>query len=259
MSKAAGWGDVPLALLEVQRDARPRRRYTAAMCRFRYSALAARFAGRGIAMIALAGSIVGCASQSGPEVLTIDAAQYQQAFDAAVEAARAEGMPPAFRNPRSGVIESEPRIARSILEPWRKDNASLDQALENTLGMQRFKVRFEFTPVGFQPTRAHMGGADDAPLTGADVVGAGEPQPDLTEIHGQLELRAWVFVERAHVPGVRRNTWSRSKTDVAELVAPERASGVPSTMFWTPVARDPAFERRLLAAVDRQLQGTAEN
>ena len=42
-----------------------------------------------------------------------------------------------------GVIETQPDIATSILEPWGNDNATLGQATENTLAFQRRRARFE--------------------------------------------------------------------------------------------------------------------
>src|SRR5262245_7044880 len=142
----------------------------------------------------------GCSSVPGPTVLNIPAASYSSAFDAAVEAAREDGMPPVVRDRRAGVIETEPRIAGSILEPWRNDNSSVEQAVENTVSFLRRRARFEFAPVGFQP-------AADSPwkdLTGPDVVQGDQANIDLTQAEGELELRVFVFIEQAHTVGVRR-------------------------------------------------------
>jgi hypothetical protein len=62
-----------------------------------------------------------------------------------------------------------------------------------------------------------------------------------------------VFVERAHNPGVRRSTWTRKATTETALVVPEGERGIPAGMQWTPITRDPAYERRLLAAVEEAL------
>ena len=59
----------------------------------------------------------GCATPEGPEQLTISAAQYEQAFEAAVEVARTERMEATFRDIRAGVIETGPARAASWLEP----------------------------------------------------------------------------------------------------------------------------------------------
>jgi hypothetical protein len=53
--------------------------------------------------------------------------------------------------------------------------------------------------------------------------------------------------------GIRRATWSRASTTRATIDAPASDGEIPA-QFWTPVSRDEAFERRLLAAVDHALQ-----
>jgi hypothetical protein len=159
-------------------------------------------------------------------------------------------MPATMRDRRSGVIETEARIAGSLLELWRTDNTSLHQAAQNTLGLQRRRARFEFTPIGLEP----LGNQSAAPLTGPDVVGAVQSQLDLTQFQGELHVRALVFIERAHAPGLRRSTWSRSVTTATELVAPEENTGQAGQPFWVPVGRDTAYERRLLSAVAAMLE-----
>lgn len=183
----------------------------------------------------------GCRQSAGPEMLAISGPQYALAFDAAVDAARAQGMPATLRDRRSGVIETESRIAGSLLEPWRTDNASLNQTLENTLALQRRRARFEFTPLGLNPA------SDQVPTQPS------EPHLDLSQHEGDLVLRVWVFVERAHNAGLRRSTWSRSKTTISQLAVPEGESGLPAGQFWTPVARDLAYERRLMEQVQSAL------
>lgn len=188
----------------------------------------------------------GCASTgtmtAGPELLTIEATRYNQAFDAAVEAAYQAGMAAVVRDRRTGVIETSPRIAGSILEPWRTDNASLGQALENTIALQRRRVRFEFIPAGFQPRDPLA----QSTLSGPDVLHLDADSIDLTQLEGPLELRAWVYVEQAHTPGVRRSTWTRSLTTFTT----SPSSTATGSTFWTTVARDNAYERALLAKVN---------
>lgn len=190
-------------------------------------------------------SMAGCAPSEGPQGLTISAPQYQAAFDAAVEAAREQGMPAVLRDRRSGVIETDARFAGSLLEPWRSDNASFDQAVENTLAFQRRRARFEFAPAGFQDSSP----PSDEALPGPNLAGGGQPSLDLTQLQGDLELRVWVYIERATTLGLRRSTWTRSKTTSAILVAPEGQTKQGGATYWTPVSRDLAYERRLLAAV----------
>ena len=188
--------------------------------------------------------LASCASDRGPEYVWITSGDYHKAFEAAIEVGRAHGLPPALRDRRRGVIETEPRIASSVLDFWRGENTSLGQSLENTIAFQRHRARFEFTPAGSPPDPPAGEPATDGPDVFATV-----PALDLTEYEGPLELRVTVVVERAHQPGVRRSTWTRRLTTQARIVSAQTGfQRLPSG--WAPVARDPAFERRLLAAVD---------
>jgi hypothetical protein len=198
--------------------------------------------------VLLAAFLGGCARPQGPEVLRIDAGAYHDAFDAAMEASRTHGLPPALRDRRRGVIETQPALAASILEPWRDDNDTLGQSLENTIAFQRRRARFEFAPAGAGPP----GAANDSPPR-PDLLGVEARDLDLSTYGGEFELRVQVFVERAHTMGVRRSTWSRRSTTRATIDAPASDGDIPA-QFWTPVSRDEAFERRLLAAVDHALQ-----
>jgi hypothetical protein len=192
--------------------------------------------------------LCGCAKPEGPEVLLIDAGAYNDAFDAAMEVSRSQGMPPALRDRRRGVIETEPTLAGSILDPWRGGNDSLVRTMENTIAFQRLRARFEFTPAGSAPRAPDA----DEGAGGPDLLATETPDLDLSGQEGALELRVRVFVEKAHTTGVRRDTWSRRNTTRARIDAPASDGSIPPH-FWTPVGRDPAFERRMLAAVDRAL------
>jgi len=196
----------------------------------------------------LIASLGGCAKPPGPDRLRIAAGSYHEAFDAAMEASRINGLPPALRDRRGGVIETEPAFATSILEPWRDDNATLGQSLENTIAFQRRRARFEFAPAGAAPPTA-----DPAAPPGPDLLGIETRDLDLTAYDGDLELRVLVMVDRSHAMGIRRSTWSRRSTTQAMIDAPASDGDIPPR-FWTPVSRDEAFERRLLAAVHDALR-----
>ena len=200
----------------------------------------------------ISGMVSGCATSQGPAFLAIQAEAYSDAFDAAVEAAAVVGLTPTVRDRRSGVIETEPRIAGSVLEPWRTDNASFAQAIENTISFQRRRARFEFTRAGFRPREAAEGS-----LTGPDLFATQETGVDLSRHTGPLELRVWVYVERAYSPGLRRSTWTRAKTTRTRIIPAEDEEALPA-LYWTPVRRDEAYERRLLAAVERALGERSE-
>lgn len=201
--------------------------------------------------------LTGCTSSERLEYLTVNGEQYEMAFDAAAEVARREGLDSIFVDRRGGTLEAGPEIAGSLLEPWRTDNSSLGQALENTISFQRRRARFEFLPVGFVPPTIPAG---DAPLTGPGPI-ALEPALDLVSEPQNLELRVWVYVERANTPGIRRFAWTRRGT--TNFVDPEaeriiEQSGSPETLStWTPVGRDIEAEYRLLAAVKQRLDRLA--
>lgn len=200
-----------------------------------------------VAALVISGLLSGCATSQGPAFLTIQAEVYADAFDAAVEAAAVVGLTPIVRDRRSGVIETEPRIAGSVFEPWRDDNASFAQAIENTITFQRRRARFEFTPAGFRPREPA-----EASLTGPDLFALHGAEVDLSRLAGPLELRVWVYVERAYSPGRRRSTWTRAKSTRSRIVPTPDDEALPRR-YWTPVRRDEAYERRLLAAVQSAL------
>lgn len=183
----------------------------------------------------------GCAKPpQGPAFLTIDSARYREAFDAAMDASRANDMSPSMRDRRLGVIDTEPSIAGSVIEPWRTGSDSLGQAWENTLVFQRRRARFEFTPASFREPQG----------TGVpDLLGVAGPPLDLTTYDGAVELRVSVVIERSFEPGIRRDTWSSVGTTRAVIRRPVTSPDTPTRPFWTPVSRDTAFERRLLAEV----------
>ncbi len=202
----------------------------------------------------------GCRSGAdGPEVLTIDAASYNQAFDSAVRSARAAGFKPATLDRRAGVIETEPVIAASIFEPWRTDATSLANAFDQTLAMTRRRLRFEFSTPRTDPVAP----PSDL-LTGPDVVGIETAPVDLSAWDGAIELRVLAFMDQAHRPGDQLFAWTQYDDLRAERVVTYRfAEGDDATwgaelirdpaFYWTPVARDPAYERSLLADVQRRL------
>ena len=190
-----------------------------------------------------AAMLSGCAPKPGPEVIRVSSAEYQHVFDVAMETARAAGMPAVFRDRRGGVIETDSNVAGSFIEPWRTDNASPEQVMENTIAYQRRKARFEFAPVSSESS----GPIQEQETDDANTI-------DLTAFEGDMELRVWVFVERAHAPGYRRAAWSRRTATRAELGhTEEEIESLATVTAWTPVARDRDYERRMLAEIERGL------
>jgi len=193
----------------------------------------------------------GCASNRGPEVVTITASEYQLAFDSAMNAVREVGMPAELIDRRTGILETEYRNAGTMFEPWRSDSTTASSAFESTINHERRKVRIEFTPVQFtdQP------GADEL-LTGPDFTGERIGVADLTTYDGRIEIRALVQLERSTVVGRRRGDWTRRSTTVTR----DPDSGLDrSQTFWTPIARDEALERRLLREIEKAIAGAGRD
>jgi len=180
-----------------------------------------------LVLLTLFTMLFGCKISSGPDVLLLDSNQYAMVFDAAVAAASSDGMKPVLLNRRSGVIATDPTIAGSFIEPWK---------------------RFEFTPVVRKPTP----GSPEESLIGPNLLsGAGK---DLTTFVGPIELRVWVYVDRKYTQGMRRGTWTLRSESITKAMPTEQPwEQVPGT-FWTPMNRDVARERALLATVEASMQ-----
>ena len=192
---------------------------------------------------------VGCSSKvTGPDVIVLDSQNYAAVFDAAVAAADDDGMKPVLLNRRAGIIETNPAVAGSFLEPWKPHPSTARQGLENTLSMQRRTARFEFVPVMREVVATGTGTEE---LIGPDLLSS--TGLDLTTYSGPMELRVWVYVDRKYTQGIRRGTWSlRQETRSTVLPSEEPWEQAPGT-FWMPVTRDVARERDLLASVESRL------
>lgn len=192
-------------------------------------------------------ALVGCAGSTGPDVLDIPPGRYEQAFNTALEVSRDHGMQPVIRDRRSGLIETDPVIAGTFLEPWYPDTADASQGIDNTLSQYRMRARFEFLPAGF----VGSGSSSNAP--GPDLLGAGSEATDLTRANEPLELRVWVYRERKHTVGQRPHTWSRRFKSTTRHHSGNETWEENRQGFWTPVSRDEAAEHRLLAQVAREM------
>lgn len=202
--------------------------------------------------------VPGCASSKpidrAPATLRLGGVDYEACFDEVVRVVRDNGMPAVLRDRSGGLIETAPRISGSLFEPWRQDNASFGEGVENTIAFQRRRARFEFVPAGFIPPPP----GDPDELTGSPLPGARDDDLlDMRTYDGPIEVRIWVYVERAFTPGMRNGTWTRSQTTYStDRLAPTRSKGAKSTLDrskWTPVRRDEPYERILLEALSKRL------
>lgn len=193
------------------------------------------------------GLLCGCESspvplpiETGPEptVLTIAAASYPEAFRAAHATLSEAGFRPELEDRDGGLIESRPVPGGSVLEPWSWADGDVANGLTDTLEFQRRVARFEFVPLEFRSS-------DASTVDRPDIPGMSVP-PDLAKHDGPIEVRVWVFVERAFTPDLRRSDWTFQLTSFAtnpERVGTSASGGAPSR--WTPTGRDSALEARL--------------
>jgi hypothetical protein len=161
-------------------------------------------------------------------------------------------MPPQAADRTTGIIETEPRIIGSWVEPWRLDSTGAMQKAENTAQFQRRRVRFVFTPKDWQPESIEA----IATMTGPAAPGSTDDLKrfDLENYKGPLEIRARVFVERNFTDGMRINTWSATLTTQTQTPKPGVTDGSTRMQTtWTPVGRDEASERTIMAEIQAML------
>lgn len=205
-------------------------------------------------MCALLAWVGGCTTVEGPRVLTIHAPDYNAAFDAALDSAQAHGLRPVVTDRGTGIIETDARTSGSMLEPWRTDNSGFAQMVGNTINFERRRMRVEFVPADFTLP---------APDPGAQVVGAALPGTtkaesrfDLLHHEGPIEIRAWVYVEREFRANQQIGSWTQRQTRYAGDPLDRQAPGDLTTIAegtWTPIGRDEAYERTVMADIQRRL------
>lgn len=208
-----------------------------------------------VALAALA--LPACTSMNGPEVIHLTSHDYPEAFTACLDQARDAGMPAILTDRSIGIIETKPRHIGSFMEPWRLDSSGLEQTAAATIQYERRRVRFEFTPVGLTLPPPSGEGRLTGPLIPGSI--PDDQRFDLEHYDGPIELRAWVYVERGFTSGLKPGRWSLSLTttwtDPVRDNAPREPgdSSTRSPTEWTPIARDEAMERTLLARVQEQI------
>jgi hypothetical protein len=198
----------------------------------------------------------GCATVTeGPEFVPVQQGSYERAFDAACAVAREEGLIPEITDRRAGSIETQPRTAGSLLEPWAWQDLTASEVVEGTFGFERRRARFEFVPAGFRPIPPEA----TAPLAGPILPGSSRGTgADVASATGDLELRVSVSVERQFRPGYQGPAYTRSlgsfSTDVTRKDDPRAPRDLS---MWTPISRDERLERILLERVAAKLAAEA--
>lgn len=199
----------------------------------------------------------GCASDpSGPAFLNLPHAQYERAFLAACDVARAEGLAPELMDRRAGTIETAPRFVGSALEPWTFGDQTASDVVEGTFGFERRRARFEFMPAGARQQTPDVG----APLAGPILPGSQRGEgADLTRVTGEIEVRVSVSVERQFRPGYQGGAYTRALGSYWRP-APSKGEAAPARdrSMWSAVARDERLERRLVERLAAALASGAE-
>lgn len=207
-----------------------------------------------LGLLALISSLMGCSGPPGPDVVHIPSGQYEIAFSTAVDMVRERGWEPEFMDRRSGVIETAPVQAGSLLEPWHLNTSDTGAMLAYTVSKNRTRARLEFRPAG---TESLTTSAPEA-ISEADYLGL-TPTVDLAKTTMPLDLRAWVYTERGVTPNRMISHWTgrmlarpRPVSDDPQWETP------PNGPMWIPADRDRHAEALLLAAIAKSLQ-TASN
>jgi hypothetical protein len=201
-----------------------------------------------IALLALAA----CATDPVPATVELDRSEYDRAFDAALEVARRAGLHPVVADRSLGVIETDARAAGSLLEPWRTDNASMQESVAHTVNFERRRARFEFVPEPFELPVPQP----SAPSAGAALPGSerAEGRVDLVAWKGPIQMRTWVMLDREFIPNQQIGRWtlgeSRTSQDPTQARDPKDTS-TRTPGQWTPIGRDVQYERRLTEGVLR--------
>jgi hypothetical protein len=206
---------------------------------------------------AVVASLCGCASTPvGPGHLAVEGDRYEDAFAAACEVLRAQGLAPEVVDGRTGRIETGPRYAPSLVEPWGWGEVTASEALEGTLAFERRRARVEFMSAAGGPLAPDAA----APLVGPLLPGADREGPaDLAESLARtpveaLEMRVTVSVERQFRPGKQSSPYTRAFGGYARDVTTPDPPGAPrDRSVWTPVARDERLERAIVAEIERRL------
>ncbi|MFM9145269.1 MAG: hypothetical protein ACKORL_07900, partial [Phycisphaerales bacterium] len=163
-----------------------------------------------------------------------------------------------------GVIETTPRTAGSVVEPWRTDNADVEEMLAHTVNFERRRARFEFVPEGFAAPVPDP----QAPSVGPGIPGSdrAEQRFDLMKAGGRIELRAWVYVDRAFLPNQSFGRWTlgetRYSTDPTQARRPDdpgtnsnRARRRSKFTVWASISSTPALSVRQGSTTDPAVRG----
>ena len=204
------------------------------------------------AISSISAVIAGCASEpKGPTFVAVERSRYEATFDAVCAVAREEGLVPEVLDRRAGGIDTAPKHAGSLIEPWAWKDLTASEVVEGTFGFERRRAHFEFVEVGFRPSAPE----GTAPLAGPVRPGSERGQgTDIASSEAGLELRVSVSVERQFRPGYQGPAYTRSLGSFSkDVTTPDDPLAPRDRSNWTAIARDERLERLLLARVAQKL------
>lgn len=189
--------------------------------------------------LACAALLGGCQAEGSrvANPMSIEARQYDLAYEASIEVLRDAGFRLDQRDYRFGQVSTHPKGSPVVLEFWQRDNSTIEQAWLSTLSDVRRRVQVQLEPTTGDQT-------DDQ---------AEQGRQDAAEAARPYRLSVEVIMQRRQVP-VRRMTGSVRTgvfSELDEVPAEWRRRGIPAS-YWETIGRDPHLERRLLQRIARR-------
>jgi len=186
----------------------------------------------------------GCASSSRvPNPAPVSDSEYDRVYAAAKQVLRDRGFEIARSNYRFGVIATEPRRSRTMLEPIRGNNVTLRRAGQSTLRQLRRIVTVQLQPAAAPSSETVDVAAPDVATT--------QPAPGAGYTLGvQVRLEAQQQPTRRLIGATGRRVFS-TLDDV-----PQRwqERGITRN-FWQTIDRDTELEQRLLQRMTQRAEG----
>ena len=151
---------------------------------------------------------------------------YDEMWDACVEAARYRGFKPDLLDYREGILITQPLVSKQIFEVWRRDVVTLDDQVESTLATTRRIIRFEIEKEG----------DDDGPFRCVPKV--------LVQHYAAAERR---------ITAIQRYREAFSLTNVQGSKERDRGIDIPPE-YWYTTGRDAAMEKQFAEAIESRVK-----
>jgi hypothetical protein len=149
---------------------------------------------------------------------------YEEMWQACIEAARYRGFKPDLPNYREGILTTQPLVSKQIFEVWRRDVATINDQVESTLATTRRIIRFEISR-----------GPDDT-FTCVPKV--------LVEHYAAAERR---------ITAIQRYREAFSLTNVQGSKERDRGIDIPPE-YWYTTGRDAVMEKQLAEAIKSRVK-----